>query len=199
MITKGKKYIIGVDEVGRGPLAGPVAVSAVLLPVDFKIEKNNNTPLRDSKKHTELQREYWFNFIKESPEIVFSYSYVSPKVIDRINISKATNRAATLSVQKIIKKTGISPNNCYTLLDGGISLGRNSNVEFESIIKGDEKIQSIKLASIVAKVKRDRTMVRYHKLFSNYNFKKHKGYGTREHMENIEKYGPCPIHRLTFI
>ncbi|MEX1013679.1 MAG: ribonuclease HII [Candidatus Paceibacterota bacterium] len=196
-------FEIGVDEVGRGPLAGPVTVAAVLIPKNFNfgelIYKNKKISLRDSKKHTEKQREDWFEYAKQK-DISFIVSSVYPKTIDKINISKAVNLAAERCIKKIFLSHSLNKDEVDVLTDGGIRIGnKKSFIEYESIIKGDTKISSIKMASIIAKVSRDRAMNRYDKEFPEYNFSKHKGYGTKEHMNLLKFHGPCRIHRLTFI
>lgn len=190
-----KRYILGVDEVGRGSLAGPVTVGSALLPSRFYFSKKL-PKLRDSKKLTELQRERWFEFVLGCGDIFSETSSVTSGVIDRIGISEAVNRAATRSVKRLLDKNKeIDEYNVYT--DGMIDL--NLEVEYKSLIKGDERINAIKVASIVAKVTRDRKMVRYEDKIKGYRFDKHKGYGTLEHREMIEKHGPSDIHRLTFL
>jgi len=194
-----KKYIIGVDEAGRGPLAGPVTVAAVLVPRVFRL--NRAAPsggLKDSKKTTPRRRELWFEYIHNHSQIIYEVATISPGVIDKINIAKATNVAATRAVARLVGRSGIFFRNCNILLDGSLNLFI-PDIKYRVIIRGDDKINAIKLASIVAKVKRDRAMRRLHKVHPHYNFAKHKGYGTREHKKAIKKYGACKIHRLTFI
>lgn len=188
-----KRYIIGVDEAGRGPLAGPVTVAAVLVPRRF-YAKN----LKDSKKLTEEKRKEWFDYIKSNPKIDFVVSSVSSAVIDRINVYEAANLAASRAVKNLIKKNKLNAEIVSVLVDGSIKL-KIKDFNYRVVIKGDEKIKAIRLASIVAKVTRDKAMKRYHRLYKNYDFNIHKGYGTKKHKEKIKKYGPCPCHRLTFI
>ena len=190
-----RKYILGVDEVGRGSLAGPVTVGSVLLPSRFYFSKKL-PKLKDSKKLTELQRERWFEFVLGCEDIFSETSSVTPGVIDRIGISKAVNLAATRSVKRLLgKNKGVDEYNVYT--DGMIDL--DLEIDYKSLVKGDERINAIKVASIVAKVTRDRRMVRYEEKVTGYGFDKHKGYGTLEHRKMIEKHGPSDIHRLTFL
>lgn len=188
-----KRYIIGVDEAGRGPLAGPVTVAAVLVPRHFYVKN-----LKDSKKLTEEKRKEWFDYIKNNPKIDFVVSSVSSAVIDRINVYEAANLAASRAVKNLIKKNKLNAEIVSVLVDGSIKL-KIKNFNYRVVIKGDEKIKAIRLASIVAKVTRDKAMKRYHRLYKNYDFNIHKGYGTKKHKEKIKKYGPCPCHRLTFI
>ncbi len=197
-----RDYIIGLDEVGRGSLAGPLVVAAVVLPKRFKIDKLNLKKLKASKKTSPKKREEFFSFLKENSYnlgIFFKISKVSPLVIDRINVSKAANLAATRACKNLLKflqkeKMG----NFEIILDGGLSL-LDKNFSFRSFIKGDERYLSIKLASIIAKVYRDRYMEKIHSKFPVYFFNQNKGYGTRKHLQALFNYGPSPIHRLTFI
>jgi len=198
------RYLVGIDEVGRGPLAGPVTVAAVALPRNFKLRiLNFKLPLRDSKKLTENQRELWYQYIRTHPQIKFAMASVYPKTIDKINITQAANRAATRAAQRLIEKGQIKK--CKIILDGGLHVnpmkidGRPLDVGARTIIRGDEKFTPIKLASIVAKVKRDRLLARYHKKFPKYRLNEHKGYGTKIHMAAIKRYGPSILHRLTFL
>ena len=190
------KYVIGVDEAGRGPLAGPVTVAAVLI---HQKERFKDTPLeiRDSKKYSPRQRRVVFDYFNSHPRLFFAKSSVFPGTIDRHNIYKATCIAATKAVKKILTEKEISPDECEILLDGSLIL-LDGNLSFKTIIRGDQNVTAIKAASIVAKVKRDETMVRYHKIFPRYGFDSHKGYGTKKHIKAIKKHGFCKIHRLSF-
>ena len=208
MVSKNEKYIIGIDEVGRGPLAGEVTVAAVLMPKKFKIKNQKLTKkikLRDSKKLTPEQREIWFEYVKKELFLSYAVASVSPRAIDKINISKAANLAAGKAFTLLIKKSKIKIENCEVCLDGGLYLKTTNNklqitkYKQRTIIKGDEKIPAISLASIVAKVTRDKKMEKLHKKYPQYGFKNHKGYGTKEHFKAIKKHGPSKIHRLTFL
>jgi ribonuclease HII len=196
-----QKYIIGIDEVGRGSLAGPVTVAAVLLPAKFKIKNFKlKMPLRDSKKLTSQQREIWFSYIKKSL-LSYRIASVSPKIIDKINVSQAANLAATKALQALtIDNKQLTFNNYKIYLDGGLYLNKVncklSNVK--CIIRGDEKIPAISLASIVAKVHRDKLMKRLHKKYPRYNFINNVGYGTKKHIKALRKFGYSSIHRKTF-
>lgn len=216
-------YIIGIDEVGRGALAGPVVVAAIALPLKSNIKNFTPTPnfgagvriskipLRDSKKLSPKQRETWFRYIKEKPFILYAVSRVYPKKIDSINISKAANLAATRAFSRLTKNSSLrrgyggqaklKNRSCRVFLDGGLFLPESLNSKFyilNSITKGDEKINAIKLASIVAKVTRDRYMVKLHEIYPNYRFNIHKGYGTKLHRLAIRKYGCSDAHRRSF-
>lgn len=197
---KRKKYVIGVDEAGRGPLAGPVTSAAVLISSNFKAKKESpDSGIRDSKKYSERQRQEWLSYIEDNDDdIKYEFSSVWPKKIDKINIFEAASLAATRSVKRLMNQYDIQPDEANVLLDGSLKLKTN-DVEFEVIIKGDEKEDSIKLASIVAKVKRDTSMKRIHKKHNKYGFLDNKGYGTKDHRDRLKQYGPCKYHRQTFI
>lgn len=197
-----KHYIIGIDEVGRGPLAGPVVVCALALPRGFKIYPElveGQPPLRDSKKLSALQRERWYEWIKAHPRISYAISRVYPRGIERLNISQAANLAATRAFIKLATShKSLATSRARVLLDGGLYL-RASHVPSKTIIKGDEKIPAISLASIVAKVTRDRFMDKLHKKYPQYGFNEHKGYGTLAHYAALKKYGATEAHRATFL
>lgn len=188
--SKGFDFIIGVDEAGRGPLAGPVVSAAVLL------KKNVfETRIDDSKKLSPFQREKAFpDIIKNS---VFGIGVVSEKTIDRINILEATRLSMQQAVNSLIRKLGFpEEKRIYVIVDGNMSL--DLAFPYTSIIKGDAKSQSIAAASILAKVTRDRIMCKYGKLYPGYGFAKHKGYPTLEHRNILRKLGPSRIHRKSF-
>ncbi len=182
---KGYTLIAGVDEAGRGPLAGPVFAAAVVFKKGTFIEGIN-----DSKKLSEKKREALFDIICEKA-LYYNIVSVDEKEIDRINILNASLKAFELAV------TGLEKLPDVTLIDGN-RCKENFPTPYETIVKGDAKSMSIAAASILAKVSRDRYIVGLDSLYPEYNFKKHKGYPTKEHREAIAKYGPCPIHRLTF-
>lgn len=183
---KGFKVVAGLDEAGRGPLAGPVFACA--LAVIGKIPKKILKEVNDSKKLTAKKREEVYNALINEPNIVFSVSFVSQNVIDKINILQATKEAMKRAAKKISAD--------FLLIDG------NFKIETEtaqiSIIKGDLKIFSCAAASIISKVARDKKMLRLHEKFPLYGFDKHKGYPTKRHYEMIKKYGPCFLHRKSF-
>lgn len=183
-IEDGKQYVAGVDEVGRGPLAGPVVCAAVIMPFDDIIEG-----VDDSKKLSEKKREKLFEIIKEKA-IAYSIVEVSEKEIDQINILNAVKKCMTKAVESLSIKPEI------TLVDG-VDTGLTINAEY--VVKGDSKSYSIGCASILAKVYRDNLMKEYAKEFPEYAFEKHKGYGTKVHIEKIKEIGPCRLHRRTFI
>ncbi len=182
---KGIKYIAGIDEVGRGPLAGPVCAAAVILPQGIEINGIN-----DSKKLTEKRREALYDIIVEKA-IAWHVSFVEPEVIDEINIRQATHKAMELAVDNL----AVTPE--FLLVDGNDKIP--FKVDSEYIVKGDAKSQSIAAASILAKVTRDRYMVQMAEKYPGYAFEKNKGYGTQAHMEGIRKIGLCPLHRNSFI
>lgn len=178
-------YICGIDEVGRGPLAGPVVAGAVILPEDCQI-----LYLNDSKKLSEKKREELYEIIMEQA-VAVGIGYASHTRIDEINILQATYEAMREAISKLSVKPQILLNDAVTI----------PMVEIPQvpIIKGDAKSVSIAAASIVAKVTRDRLMVKYAELMPEYGFASNKGYGSQEHIEALKKYGPSPIHRKTFI
>lgn len=188
-------YVIGVDEVGRGPLAGPVAAAAVVIPARTDILKLG---LKDSKQLTAKQREKIFAVLTKDSRIFLAAASVSEKIIDKINIQNASELAMKKAVQKLLKKCGIAAEkNCLVLVDGNRKI-KNLNLPQKTIIKGDEKIPAISAASIIAKVSRDRFMLKLHEKYPRYNFAKHKGYGTKEHYRALKKFGPSPVHRRSF-
>ena len=194
MWKKGFKCVVGLDEAGRGPLAGPVVAAAVNLNFEiFNLKSILNDPIfkkiNDSKKMTAKSREEVYNFLVDHKGVKWGIGIVSEKVIDKINILQATK----LAMQKAIKNLEAD----FLLLDGNFKI--DSIVRQKSIIKGDQKVISISAASVIAKVARDRIMEKYHKKYSQYGFGKHKGYGTELHMAMIKKHGACPIHRKSFI
>jgi ribonuclease HII len=178
------KIPAGVDEAGRGPLAGPVVAAAVVLPKECEING-----LNDSKKISPQKREILFKQIK-SLAISIGVGIVEPEEIDRINILRAALLAMDVAVRNL------NPQPDFLLIDGN---ARTSLlIPQETVIGGDSICYSIAAASIIAKVTRDSIMDDYHKLYPEYNFKKHKGYPTKEHLEALRKFGLCPIHRRTF-
>ena len=195
------RYIIGIDEAGRGPLAGPVTVGAVIIPFNLKSRISKLKP-RDSKKLNARQREEWFVYVKNHPKIFYAVANVYPRVIDRINISGATNLAAGRACLRLLSQNGISIEDCNIFLDYGLLLPENYKLKakkLEAVVHGDELIPVISLASIVAKVKRDKLMTRLHKKFPEYGFDKHKGYGTKAHVFALKKIGLSPAHRKSFM
>lgn len=183
-LSLGAKYIAGVDEVGRGPLAGPVVCCAIIMPLDNLIEGVN-----DSKKLTEKRRNELNEIIKEKA-ISYCIYEISEQEIDRINILNAVKKCMTNAVEGLSVKPDI------TLVDGNDT---HLNINAEYVVKGDFKSYTIGCASIVAKVYRDRLMTEYAKEYPDYGFEKHKGYGTKTHIEKIKEIGPCKLHRKTFI
>lgn len=184
-ISQGKKLICGVDEAGRGPLAGPVCAAAVIMPEGLIIEGVN-----DSKKLTSKKREKLFDIIKNEA-VCYSVAFASASEIDEINILNATHLAMNRAVEGLEKAPEV------VLVDGN-SLPKwyyNS----EAIVKGDAVCHSIACASILAKVSRDRLMLFEAEKYPQYSFEKHKGYGTKVHAQALKEYGPCPIHRKTFL
>jgi len=194
---QGFKYIIGIDESGRGPLAGPVIAVAVLQIKNYKL-KIKNLGIEDSKKLSPRQRKEIYKVFKKYPQIIWGRGLVSAKVIDKINILEATKLAMRRAVQNLEKKLSKKLPRAKTVLiiDGNQKIGTRF---FEiPVVRADETIFLCMCASIVAKVERDRLMEKYHKLFPVYGFDKHKGYPTKLHRKKLKKYGPCLIHRRSF-
>jgi ribonuclease HII len=187
---KGYNLIIGVDEVGRGPLAGPVMAAAVSLrTARFK------SRIDDSKKLTPFQREHAFGEIVNKS--VFGIGIINERVIDRLNIQVATRMAMEEAISRLIHKLKTNHRQrIYILVDGNIKL--DIDLPFTNIIKGDSKSKSIACASILAKVIRDRIMDLYDRLYPQYGFKKHKGYPTKRHRTALKRFGPSLIHRKSF-
>ena len=183
--SQGVDLICGVDEAGRGPLAGPVCAAAVILPQGLQLDG-----LNDSKKLTEKKRELLFPQIRERA-LSFSVAFADVEEIERLNILNAT----FLAMNRAIEGLALRPQ--LALIDGN----RNRGIEIESrcIIGGDGKCASIAAASILAKVSRDHLMMKLAKEYPQYGFEKHKGYGTKAHYEALRKYGPSPVHRLSFL
>ncbi|MBQ7603166.1 MAG: ribonuclease HII [Clostridia bacterium] len=186
-LGKGYKFIAGVDEAGRGPLAGPVVVASVVMPLD---EQNIIDGVNDSKKLSPKKRDMLYDQIIAKAK-AYSVSIIDHKTIDRINILEATKQGMC----QCINNLSVSPD--IVLVDA--VKGLDVNFETLPIIHGDALSYSIACASIIAKVTRDRLMLEYDKQYPQYNFAKHKGYGTTEHIKLLKEFGKCPIHRDSFI
>lgn len=182
---KGFEQICGIDEAGRGPLAGPVVVAGVIMPKNSFIEGVN-----DSKKVSEKKRESLYDKILDEA-ISYSVAIIGQDVIDEINILNATKKGVTSVVEGLDVKPNLIVIDALEHID-------TKGIPYESIIKGDAKCYSIAAASIVAKVTRDRIMREWDEIYPQYGFAKHKGYGTAAHISAIKEYGLCPIHRRTF-
>lgn len=186
-LLNGYKTVCGIDEAGRGPLAGPVYAAAVILPMGLEIEG-----LNDSKKLSEKKREKLFDIICEKA-IAYSVGIATEKEIDEINILNAT----FLAMKRAVEGLEIKPD--YALVDGNRYPNISADIKEEVVVKGDAKSMSIAAASILAKVSRDRFMLEMTEKYPEYCFEKHKGYGTKFHYEKILEHGPSPIHRMTFL
>ena len=185
---RGYKRVACLDEAGRGPLAGPVVAAAVAI-VNSKY-RIPYTGIRDSKKLSQKQREKFYKYLTNDPNIKWGTGRVSEKVIDKINILEATK----LAMKKALKSLKIKPD--FLILDGNFKI--NSSILQKPIVKADEKVFSCIAAGIIAKVTRDRIMRRFHKKYPQYGFDRHKGYPTRFHCRMLKKYGRCVIHRNSF-
>ncbi len=181
----GGKIVCGIDEAGRGPLAGPVCAAAVILPQGALIDGVN-----DSKKLSAKKRDYLYEIIKEKA-LCYSISFASVEEIDSLNILNAT----FLAMKKAVEGLKIKPD--FALIDGNMC--PDLSIPAKAIVKGDSLSESIACASILAKVTRDRLMIKEAEKYSVYKFENHKGYGTKQHIEMIKKYGPSLIHRKTFL
>ncbi len=182
---KGLKSICGIDEAGRGPLAGPVVVAGVIMPQNSMIEGIN-----DSKKVSEKKREKLYDLIIEEA-ISYSVAIIGQDVIDDINILNATKSGVT----KVVDELEVKPD---LIIVDALTHINTRGIPYESIIKGDAKCYNIAAASILAKVTRDRIMREWDEVYPQYGFISHKGYGTAKHIAAIKEYGLCPIHRKTF-
>lgn len=179
------KYICGIDEAGRGPLAGPVVVASVIMPKDSMIEGIN-----DSKKVSEKKREKLYDLILEEA-ISYGIGIINQSEIDEINILEATKKGLTTSIEEMAIKPDLILVDALNHID-------TKGIPYEPIIKGDAKVYSIAAASIIAKVTRDRIMRQWDEIYPQYGFAKHKGYGTSAHITAIKEYGLCPLHRKSF-
>ena len=185
-VSSGFNIICGVDEAGRGPLAGPVCAAAVIMPTDTVIEG-----LDDSKKLSEKKRERLYNEIIEKAT-AYCVAYGTVEEIESVNILEAT----FIAMNRAIDGLKVKPD--FAIIDGN-RVPKGIKIPCATLVKGDSKSMSVAAASILAKVTRDRLMLTYDEKYPQYNFKKHKGYGTKEHTELLKQYGPSPIHRLSFL
>ena len=183
---QGARRIAGIDEVGRGPLAGPVVAAAVILPADF-----SHDTLDDSKKLPPEMREKIYGELTQRKDVVWSVGAMDHAQIDRFNIAIATHMAMKAAVDAL----GEEPD--FLLIDG-LPVPLFSRLRQLAVVKGDSKSFSIAAASVIAKVTRDRMMLEYHQKYPEYRFHNHKGYATPEHLSALARHGPCPIHRTTF-
>lgn len=218
LMKSGFSRICGIDEVGRGPLAGPVVACAVIL--DLGLIKNLESTdwlaeIRDSKKLSSRQRDKWHKILTECAKVKWAIGIVSEKIIDEINILEATKLAMEKALKNLVRsprfvqgkagQTTDMPASTvfqrgepdFLLIDGNFTLEK-FDLNQKAVPQGDEKIISVAAASIIAKVSRDRMMAEYHNQYPAYDFAKHKGYGTKKHIAAIKKFGPCPIHRRSF-
>ena len=186
LVESGYKYIAGVDEAGRGPLAGPVVAAAVILPEEF-----SSNQLNDSKKLSPSKREKIYNeLMNVNSKVISAFAVIDEGVIDQINILRATHMAMVQASSNLL----FAPS--FVIIDG--MPVKDFPFNNESIIKGDSKSLSIAAASVIAKVERDKIMLNYSKEYPEYKFEKHKGYGTKLHLDALKEFGPCKIHRKSF-
>ncbi len=191
---RGCRFVVGLDEVGRGPLAGPVVAAAVCVAAQLEVKSEKLKVwgnIRDSKKLTARQREKWYEILTKDKNIKWGIGAVSQKIIDEINILEATK----IAMKKALENSGVEAD--FLLLDGNFLL-EDLNISQKAITRGDEKIFSVAAASVIAKVARDRLMRKYHQKFPLYGFDAHKGYGTKKHFAALRLHGPCSLHRFSF-
>ncbi len=183
-IKKRRLAVIGLDEVGRGALSGPVVAVAVCL------KKEIDFPVKDSKKYSEKKREEICKKLLALPWVIWGIGSVYQREIERVNILEATK----LAMQKAL--LGLDCRNAQIIIDGNFKI--ETDIRQKSMVRADEKVIECSIASVIAKVERDRLMRKYDKLYPEYGFGKHKGYGTYRHRRAIKEYGPCTLHRKTF-
>ncbi len=212
------RYVIGIDEVGRGPLAGPIVVAAALIPMNWQPRRSGKrVDLRDSKALTVLQRELWSSYLISHPKVRVKMVKVQAQRIDEMNIARAANMAARAACERLLLETGIDPRLCTVYLDGGLYISkaagprkralvqteeaffRGRSILSQTIVKGDEIVPAIRIASICAKVHRDSLMIKLAEKYPGYGFERHKGYGTKAHYAALKKLGISKLHRLTFV
>lgn len=190
LFDKDYKVICAVDEAGRGPLAGPVVAACVSITPDFKVDKDAMKFIRDSKKLSEKRREEMFDLVHEVfPEV--RVGICNHKIIDEVNILQATFLAMKKAIEDLENEAE------FAIVDGKMKIP-NLRIKQQAIVSGDSLVLSVAAASIIAKVTRDRLMKEIHEKYPEYGFDKHKGYGTKVHMEALKKHGPCEIHRTSF-
>ncbi len=196
-MKRGRRYIVGVDEVGRGPVAGPLCVSALCFKKNVSGLRKTFKAVRDSKKLSEKKREEWYKVIideEKKGNIKFAVFFVGAKEIDFFGITQAHKKAT----KKVLERLRLEPEDTFVLLDGGL-YAPEIFINQKTIVRGDEKHQEIACASVVAKVSRDHRMRLYNTRFPGYGFHKNKGYGTKEHLRSIRTLGLSPIHRKSFL
>jgi len=192
LVSQGKQSIAGIDEAGRGPLAGPVVVAAVIFPVSWIADglPDELSGLNDSKALTEKRRSHFFEYLIADSEIGKAIVSVEPSEIDEINILQATH----VGMRRSLEQLGVEVS--HALIDG--LFVKSIPVEQTALVKGDSRSYTIAAASVLAKVTRDRLMIEYDREFPGYGFAQHKGYPTRAHLEALRELGPCSIHRKSF-
>lgn len=203
LFQKGYQYIIGTDEVGRGSIAGPVlSTSCCIFLQNFEGPIELIPGVNDSKELTEEERQIIFQKVLDQPSVYkFKCAQRSPEQIDQVNIMKATMECFQESIQELIINEEIPLDLAYAVCDGKSTpklTGGPTPIPCRPMVNADAKVYTVSLASIIAKVTRDRMMTEAHEMWPQYNFHLNKGYSTRDHVERIHKYGPCPLHRMSF-
>ena len=194
-------YLIGIDEAGRGALAGPVVVAAVAIPPGFKYRIKGLPKLKDSKQLSSSQRELWYHYIFNAKGVFAHASRAYQGQIDQKNVTRSANIVASRAAEGVALDIGKRLKSFKILLDGGLYLGgaTHRDIKASTLIRGDERIVAIKLASIAAKVIRDRYMRKLALRYPEYGFEVHKGYGTKRHFRALKKFGISEVHRLTYL
>lgn len=190
--------VVGLDEAGMGPLAGPVCAAALCIMPGFAPSSKLLASVRDSKKISRLRRENMYEALVNNPLVRYATGVVSARVIDRINIRNAGRLAMKRAIVKLARAYGISLKQTTALIDGTVALSNFPGAQ-KSVARGDQRVYSIAAASIIAKVTRDRIMARIHKKYPQYNFIRHKGYGTQAHYAALAQCGSSPVHRKSFL
>jgi len=202
MIVMKPRYLIGIDEVGRGPLAGPVAVGACMIEASSARKfARIFSKIRDSKQLSAELRDRWFDVIgaeKEKGLLDYAVTFVSAKEIDEKGIAPSIRKALAGCLRKLTDEKGIEPDECRIFLDGSL-YAPEEFANQETIIKGDQKVKLISAAAVAAKVLRDRKMTKFGETYPEYGFEIHKGYGTLKHRKALISQGPCAIHRMSFL
>lgn len=188
--AQGYKYVGGIDEAGRGPLAGPVVAACVVIGTDFRLDESDLALVNDSKVLSAKKREHLFGLIRQKAAAV-EIGVADNLIIDKINILQAS----FLAMRQAVRRINIKPD--YVLLDGRFRIPK-LELPQRAIVKGDAKVWTIAAASIIAKVSRDWLMQEIDKQYPDYGFAKHKGYGTKQHLGSLRTHGPCPLHRCSF-
>jgi ribonuclease HII len=195
---QGIPCVIGLDEAGMGPLAGPVCAAAISIGLEFSVSDDVLASVYDSKKVPSAKREQIYNAFVRHPAVRYATATVSARTIDAVNIRNAGALAMKRAAEKMMRTHALAPTDCTAVIDGTVRLPDFPTTQ-QSVIRGDQKVYSVAAASIIAKVTRDRIMRRLDKKYPHYGFASHKGYGTAAHYRALKANGPSPEHRKTFL